>query len=388
MQYRINHKSGEELSALGFGCLRFHKVEAEVERQIRYAIAQGVNFFDTAYIYKGSEATLGRILAKDGLREKVNICTKLPYYMVKKAEDIDRLFNTQLERLQTDYVDYYLIHMLPGLQSWEWLCKMGIREWIADKKAAGKIRQFGFSFPGPADEFTALIDAGVDLWDVCLIQYNYYDENHQAGRQGLLYAVERGVGVMIMEPLRGGTLVDKLPPEAKAMFDAAPGKRTAADWGLRWVLDHPQVFTVLSGMGTMEMVEENVRIASEVTPGQLTEEDFALYAQVKAAIQAATKVTCTGCAYCVPCPQGVDIPLCFGCLNNNALMGRLRSMWWYVATTEGRNASLCNRCGKCEPLCPQGIPIREKVGQTARELERFPYRVLRLAARRMLRNRK
>jgi len=275
--------------------------------------------------------------------------------------------------------------MLPSVHSWEWLCQLGVREWIEKKRAGGQIRQFGFSFHGAGDDFIALIDAAD--WDFCMIQYNYYDENHQAGRRGLLHAAERDVSVIVMEPLRGGTLVENLPPEVRAVWADAPVSRSAADWGLRWVLNHPQVLTVLSGMGTMAMVEENVRIASEVVPGALSEAELARYAEVCATLRAAMKVSCTACGYCVPCPVGVDIPLCLSSLNDTVLLGWWKSMYWYVATTQGRNASRCNKCGKCEPLCPQGIPIREALGQAARKLERFPYPVMRFVAKRMLKNR-
>jgi len=385
MKYRIAPKSGEQISALGFGGLRLHKDDAQVERQVRYAIGQGVNFFDTAYVYKGSEATFGKIFANDGLRAQVKISTKLPYYMVKKPQDLDRLFGTQLERLRTDYIDYYMVHMLPSVNSWNWLLQMGIADWVRGKRAAGKIRRFGFSFHGGGDDFIALIDAWD--WDFCMIQYNYYDENNQAGRRGLDYAAGRGVGIIVMEPLRGGTLVHNLPKPAMDVWKSAPVTRSAADWGLRWVLDQPQVLTVLSGMGSMEMVEENIRIASHVEPGALSTDEFALYDRAREAIRAVTKVACTGCGYCLPCPRGVDIPLCLSSLNDTVLLGWWKSMYWYVATTQGRNASRCNKCGKCEPLCPQGIPIREALGQAARKLERFPYPVMRFVAKRMLKNR-
>ena len=382
MQYRKNPKTGEDISLLAYGCMRFPRDERETERQIRYAIDQGINYFDTAYMYGASEATLGRILAKDNLRAKVKIATKLPHYLGKKQEDFDRIFQTQLRRLQTDHIEYYMIHMLPALATWERLVHIGIIDWLTKKKKSGEISQIGFSFHGPESEFIALIDAWD--WDFCMIQYNYYDINFQAGRRGLEYAAGKGIPLMIMEPLRGGTLVHKLPPKAKQIWDEAPEQRSAAEWGLRWVFNHPQVLTALSGMSTMEMIEENVRVAKETLPGSLTEEELTRYNQVREAIQAGTKVSCTGCGYCMPCPFGVDIPLNLTCLNETVFQGKLRALTWYIATTTDCNASLCTQCGKCEKLCPQEIKIQEKLAQTVRELEGFPYKPLRFLARKRL----
>jgi len=374
MQFRINPKNGDKLSALGFGCMRFHKNENEVEKQIRYAIEQGVNYFDTAYGYSGSEATLGKILAKDGLRDKVKLATKMPQFMVKKHTDFDKFFSTQLDRLQTSHIDYYMIHMLSDAATWHRLVDLGIIKWIEEKKQSGVIRNLGFSFHGTQSEFIALLDAY--NWDFCMIQYNYYDEFNQAGKIGLEYAGKKGLPVMVMEPLRGGTLVNKLPSAAKSIWDNAPGHRSPADWGIRWVLNHPQVVSVLSGMGTQEMVEENIRTASDAQVGELSTDEIALYDQVRIKIRESTKVGCTGCGYCIPCPQGVNIPMCFTALNDTVILGRMISMFWYLNMTRGHSASLCNKCGKCESRCPQAIPIREKLTQTKRELEGFPYKLL------------
>lgn len=383
MQYRENPKNGDSISALGFGCMRFHKDEKEVEKQIRYAIAQGVNYFDTAHIYPGSESLLGKILARDGLRERVNIATKLPQYLVKKPEDMGKLFSAELERLQTEYVDYYLMHMLSDEAGWNRLVALGVKDWIAQKKSKGQIRNVGFSFHGVHPEFIKLIDA-YD-WDFCMIQYNYLDENSQAGKAGLSYAAGKGIPVMVMEPLRGGTLVNDLPASAKALWDSAPVRRSFADWGLRWVLNHPQVLCVLSGMGTQDMVRENITIAAESLPDTLTAAELALYDQVCMKIRESTKVSCTACGYCMPCPKGVNIPMCFASLNDTVLKGRLISMFWYIAMAKDQGASQCMQCGKCEKHCPQAIPIRAKLQQTQKELEGFPYKPLRFMVRRVMR---
>lgn len=383
MQYRINPKTGAKISALAFGCLRLPKDFEETRRLIHYATRQGINYFDTAYIYGNSEAVLGKIFAEDGLRARVHIATKLPYFMVRKPADFERFFQKQLERLQTDYIDYYMIHMLPSLQSWQSLCELGVPDWIQTKKAEGAIRQFGFSFHGPAAEFRALIDA-YD-WDFTMIQYNYYDEHFQAGQQGLHYAAARKIPVMIMEPLRGGMLVDKLPQAARDVWANAPGERSIVDWTLRWLFNQPQVFTVLSGMRTIDMVTENAALAADAAPNRLTNTELALYDNARNAIRAAIQTPCTACAYCMPCPVGVDIPACLGFLNDTVLEGKWKTMYWYASTTLGRNASLCINCKQCEKNCPQGIPIADMLGRTAKKLEHFPYRLVRAIARKLLR---
>ena len=237
MQYRINPKNGDEISVLAFGCMRFKRDEKETEQQIIKAIEMGVNYFDTAYIYPGSEATLGRILSK-GYRDKVKIATKLPPYLVKKKEDFDKIFHTQLERLKTDYIDYYLIHMLPNLDVWQRMISLGIEEWIEEKKAKGLIRNIGFSYHGGQEEFVKIVDAYP--WEFCMLQYNYYDEFNQASKNGLLYAADKGLPIMIMEPLRGGKLVN-LPKEALQVFDESEEKHSPAEWSFRWLWNHPQI---------------------------------------------------------------------------------------------------------------------------------------------------
>ncbi|MEG0756923.1 MAG: aldo/keto reductase, partial [Raoultibacter sp.] len=380
--YRSNSKNGDQISALGFGCMRFNRDPEEVERQIRYSIEAGVNYFDTAYLYPGSETLLGKILAKDGMRDKVNIATKLPHNMIRKREDIERTFITQITRLQTEYIDYYLIHMLTNLAAWKRLIDFGIIEWIEEKKRSGAIKNLGFSFHGGYNDFIEIVDA-YD-WDFCMIQYNYYDEFNQAGTKGLGYAAAKGLPVIVMEPLRGGTLVNGLPATAQHVFEDAPMQRSAADWGLRWVLNHPEVLCVLSGMGEQTMIEENITCATDALPNALTETELELYERVRAAMREATKVPCTGCGYCMPCPQDVNIPMCFTALNDTAIKSKLSSKYWYMINTRDHGASECIQCGACEENCPQGIHIREALALAERELESFPYKPMRFFARKVM----
>ena len=264
MKYR-NDKYGNKISVLGYGCMRFHQKAGRIdlekaEKEIMAAYNAGVNYYDTAYIYPGSEATLGEILQKNGIRDKVNIATKLPQYMIKSKENAEKYFQEELKRLKTDYVDYYLMHMLNDIKTWERLKSIGIDEWIKEKKEKGEIKQIGFSYHGNSDTFCQLVD-GYD-WDFCMIQYNYLDENSQAGKKGLKYASSKGMPVMIMEPLRGGRLVNNLPEKAKKLFNEYEIKRTPAEWSFRWLWNQPEVTCVLSGMNSVEMVEENTKNAS------------------------------------------------------------------------------------------------------------------------------
>jgi len=370
MQYRLNPKNGDLLSALGFGSMRFSRNEQETEKQVRLAIELGVNFFDTAYIYPGKEAALGRALPK-GLREKVKIGTKLPPFLVKKTGDLNRIFTTQLERLQTDHIDYYFTHSLSSLSDWERLLPIGIEKWVDSQKASGRIVNIGFSFHGGQTEFARIVDA-YD-WEFCMIQYNYLDEHNQAGKKGLSYANGKGIPVIAMEPLRGGMLANRLPKEAASVFERADATRTPAEWGLRWVLNHPEILMALSGMNSIEMVEENIRIASQAEANSLTEQELALYEDVKHILLKKTQIHCTSCGYCMPCPKGVDIPLCFESLNAHGLGSRLTARFQYITYVGKKNASLCTQCGKCEDHCPQGIAIRSELQNVIRKMERFPY---------------
>ena len=258
-------------------------------------------FRSTAYIYPNSEVILGRVLAQ-GYRKQVKVATKLPPYLVKKYEDLDKIFLTELERLQTDYIDYYLIHMLTDTNTWKRLIDLGILGWIEDKKQKGQIINLGFSYHGGRDEFVKIVD--IFDWDFCMIQYNYLDEHNQAGKSGLQYAASKGMPVMVMEPLRGGKLVSNLPKEVYSIWENAYVKRTPADWAFRWLWNHPEVTVVLSGMNSMEMLEENIRVASNMAPNDFDEKDFKLFDEVRQILIEKIKVPCTACNYCMPCPQG------------------------------------------------------------------------------------
>lgn len=381
MKYRQD-KYGNQISQLGYGCMRFtkkggsadyEKAEAEVLR----AIELGVNYFDTAYIYPGNEECLGKILANNHVREKINIATKLPQYMIKTKAAIDKTFEEELRRLRTDYIDYYLMHMFTDIQEWENIKALGIEDWIKEHKANGSIRQIGFSYHGDTDMFLKILDA-YD-WDFCQIQYNYMDEHSQAGRKGLMAAAKKGIPVIIMEPLRGGKLVNQLPEEALTLMKDCERAYSAAEWGLRWLWDQPEVTCILSGMNSMEMVEENIRIASEVEAGQFTESDFELIENVKSIIRQKEKVGCTGCRYCMPCPKGVDIPGIFHYYNLTALQKKSSARFEFARNLGIRQepvfASQCIGCGKCEKHCPQHINIREKLKEADRELRPLPYKI-------------
>ncbi len=379
----MNYRTDDNLSILGFGCMRFPQKGVsfdydEIERELLYAIDNGVNYFDMAYIYPGIEEAFGKVINKCGFRDKVNIATKLPHYMMKSVEEMQAYFDEQLRRLKTDHVDYYLMHMLPDLKTWKDLVDRGAVTWLEGLKAAGKIRKIGFSFHGNTNLFIELLNA-YD-WDFCQVQYNYMDETSQAGRRGIEEAYARGIPVIIMEPLKGGRLVNNLPKEAYRIFASSHRGYSPAEWGLRWLWDQPGVSVILSGMNSMDQVSENIRIASEVTVGSFTNEDRETLERAKRVIKQKTRVPCTGCAYCMPCPFGVDIPGCFHCLNTSYTDSYFIGIKEYAMCTALKKqhslASVCRECGRCEQHCPQHIGIRKELKAVKRRFENPAFRAV------------
>ena len=395
MQYRRD-RYGRELSVLGFGCMRFTRKgsaidQEKAEREIMAAFRAGVNYYDTAYIYPGSEALLGAVLERNRIRDQVYIATKLPQYLVRSLSGAENYFQEELERLRTDHVDYYLMHHLTDVEMWEKLKAVGIHDWIDAKKASGQIRNIGFSYHGNTDNFIKILN-DYD-WDFCQIQYNYLDEVTQAGVSGLKAAAEKGIPVVIMEPLRGGKLVNMLPDKAKNLFASSKRGWTPAEWAFRWLYNQPEVTVVLSGMNSLQMVEENCKTADDMKAGTLTDEDFAMLEEVKKAIHEKEKVGCTGCRYCMPCPKGVDIPGTFACWNTMYTEGKSSGRFQYAQTVgltkDPAFASQCVECGKCEMHCPQSIPIRQKLKEADKDLRPLGYKIgINVARKFMFRNKK
>ena len=385
-------KRKNDWSILGFGCMRLptkkgHIDMKETERELAYAIRHGINYFDTAYVYKGSEKALGILIEKNGWRDKIEIATKLPHYLIHSLENANKIFEEQLTRLHTDYIDNYLIHMLPDVHVFQKLVRMGVLKWLLEKKECGQIRRIGFSYHGNSDKFIKLLDA-YD-WDFCQVQYNYMDEYSQAGRIGVEYAANRGIPVIIMEPLRGGRLVNDLPTKAKEIFHKTSPRRSPAEWALRWLWNQSSVSVVLSGMNSMEMLKENIRIARSVKIGELTKSDAVLFQKIRKALNEKIKVPCTGCAYCQPCPAGVDIPGIFRCYNvcytDNYFTGMREYLMCTTMRAKPSNASLCKKCGKCEKHCPQGIKIRNELNSVVKHMENPIYKIIAFVTKRMFR---
>ena len=394
MQYRTDPKTNNRISALGLGCMRFPATvpgrpdARAAETIIARAVERGINYLDTAYLYPGNEACVGAALERLGLRDKVFLATKLPHGSCKRPEDFDRFFTEQLRRLRTDRIDYYLIHNVTSPAQWERLRALGIEAWIARQKEAGRIGAIGFSYHGSTGDFTTLLDAFA--WDFCQIQYNYAGENYQAGTAGLKAAAARGLAVFVMEPLLGGRLAGKLPPDAKRILEGARTDvlDTPAAWGLAWVWDHPEVTMLLSGMASPEQVDENARTASGALAGGLTEEEHAVIERVRAVFERANRVPCTGCNYCMPCPQGINIPGCFAAYNASFAHSWFTGVAQYFTASAIRSghpklATNCVHCGACMRHCPQHIEIPDRLDDVRRRLTPGPVgAALRLLARR------
>ncbi len=374
MLYRDFGKTGEKVSVLGFGCMRLPIIgddptcidQENAINMIRYAIDNGVNFIDTAYPYHSSSLDHGGasepIVAKalkEGYREKVKIATKLPSWMIETREDMDKYLNEQLKRLETDYIDFYMIHGINETY-WDNLKELGFDEFLDQAIADGKIKNAGFSFHHRIELFKEVVD--YYDWSFCLIQYNYLDRDYQAGKEGLEYAFQKGIGVAVMEPLRGGQLANKIPEEVQAVFNESKIERTPAEWALRWVWNHPEVSVVLSGMNTMEQIKENLKIAEDVRANTLSDAELKIIDQAKSIFDKKLELNCTGCGYCLPCPNGVNIPENFAKYNDYFLFGspetKMEYQFHYMGLImENERASVCIECGICEEHCPQNIPI-------------------------------
>jgi len=349
-------------------------VQEKANEIVASAIELGINYFDTAYIYRGTEEALGNALVNCGKRDSVFLATKLPHFMCKKEEDFDRFFNTQLKRLKSDWVDYYLMHMLSSKESWERLTSINIEHWIEKKRKEGKIRNIGFSFHGGREAFIELLDEY--SWDFCMVQYNYYDENDQASACGIRVAHEKGIPVFVMEPLRGGLLADKLPEAAKRVFRKVDKSRSPAEWALRWLYDQPEVTMALSGMSSTLQLAENTQVTNNSSPGMISGTERSAYKDAVIALKRSIKVPCTTCGYCMPCPHGVDIPSCFACYNESYSVGLISGIAQYFQITgqleaKQSDASKCVACGKCERHCPQKIKIAKELLKVKRRMKTF-----------------
>jgi uncharacterized protein len=381
MLYRKMPKSEDQLSILGFGCMRLPMLAGKIDEpraiaQIRHSIDQGVNYVDTAWPYHGgaSEPLLGKAL-KDGYREKVKVATKLPSWLVESREDMDRFLAAQLERLGTDHIDYYLVHTLDGPR-WDKMVALGVADFLDQAQADGRIRYAGFSYHGLGTDFNRIVDGYP--WTFCQIQYNYLDREYQAGEAGLKYAAGKGLGVIVMEPLRGGNLALPTPPPAVAeLWNKAPIQRTPVEWALRWVWNQPEVTLLLSGMNEEAHIEENLAIADAAQIGSLSAAELELVDQVASTYQNLMQVDCTGCGYCMPCPVGVQIPGCFDVYNKMHMFKNVEEAGFIYAlrmsdqllNSKPGYASQCVSCCACVEKCPQHIPIHEMLAKVAAELE-------------------
>ena len=380
MQYRLIKKTGDEISPLGFGAMRLPVKNGKINRPeakklIFHAIENGVNFIDTAYLYGDSESFLGEILPE--VRSKVKICTKLPAINVKKYDDMEKLLDEQLKRLNIDCIDYYLIHAV-DLKAINRLIKRDLFKFIKKAKADGKIKHIGFSYHGPKEEFREVVD--IYDWEIVMVQYNYFDENVQASSEGIEYAASKGLGVLVMEPLKGGILSGNLPKKAENVFKKADSSKSNAQWALQWVLNNKNITCALSGMNTLDQLNENLEVANNTTPGSMSSEELETVDKVKKVIRKSLKINCSTCGYCMPCPKGVNIPECMKIYNEKYLFGykgiindAFINYYWYVGGLMGSvgNAGRCTGCGKCLRKCPQKLDIIKELKKVKKEFE-FP----------------
>ncbi len=369
MKYRKFGVLDWNVSVLGFGAMRLPlgvKDASQVDvpeaiKMIRYAIDQGVNYFDTAYTYhdEQSEAIVGKAL-QDGYRQKVKLATKLPSWLVKKPDDFNRFLDEQLTRLQTSHIDFYLLHALNSTY-WTKLRDWNVIDWAEGAVADGRIHHLGFSFHDEFDVFKDIVD-GYDNWAFCQIQYNYMDIDYQAGTQGLKYAAEKGLAVVIMEPLRGGQLTQSVPPSIDKMWHNAAAKRTPAEWALQWIWHHPEVSVVLSGMSNMAQLSENIDSADRSRAGLLGKEELHIIKAVRDEYRRLAPVPCTNCKYCMPCPNGVEIADILQFYNDAIIYDNPRApRLLYHELPNDSQADNCVECFECEEKCPQGIPIAEQL---------------------------
>ena len=379
MQYRLIEKTGDKIFPLGFGAMRLPLKNGKIDRDkakelIYYAIDQGVNFIDTAYLYGDSETFLGEILKGD-YADKVKISTKLPAINVRKYEDMEDILDEQLKRLQRDFIDYYLVHAV-DLKAMNRLIKKDLFKFLNKARSEGKIKHIGFSYHGPKEEFPILID-GYD-WDVVMVQYNYFDENVQASVEGIEHAASKGMGIFIMEPLKGGILAGKMPNEAEEVFKKANPNKSNAQWAMEWVLNNRNVTCVFSGMNSFEQLDENLEIAYKTTPLSMSFEDMETVELVKRVMRNSLKINCSTCGYCMPCPQGVNIPECMKIYNEKYLFNHKGFMnqsqidyFQYVGGIMGNsgNAGKCNGCGRCLRKCPQKLDIISELDKVKKEFE-------------------
>ena len=389
MVKRLVKKNGDEIFPLGIGAMRLPTKNNSIDREsaqefILYAIENGVNYIDTAYAYHGgeSESFLGDILSLSGsdgvkYRDKIKLSTKLPSWMVRSREDMDAFLNEQLRKLQTDFIDYYYVHSV-DLSTILRLKDLGLYEFLESARNDGKIRNIGFSYHGSPHEFKTLID---DFpWDMVLVRYNYLDVNAQAGIRGIQYAYENDIAVFVMEPLKGGLLAGELPQEVSALFNEVDSNKSSVDWALSWVFNQKEITCVLSGMGSLDQMKENMAIAERVEIDSLSDAEIEVLDKAQGIFNSMMKINCTGCGYCLPCPRGVNIPDCFNVYNEKYLFNKkafgvlphaMVNYYMVVGgiTNKQASAGLCNHCGRCKRLCPQSLDIPNELDRVKSEFE-------------------